>query len=345
MTATVLVTGGAGYIGSHTTRQLAEAGFKVVVVDNLYSGHRWAVDPRAWFHELDAGDTGSVDELLRCHAPVAAVVHFAGHIVVPESISDPVKYYRNNPIASTNLIQACRDHRVRHFLFSSSAAVYGQPEQTPITEDAAAQPINPYGRSKLITEWTLEDVARSAGINGDDEPFRYMALRYFNVAGAALDAALGQATPEATHLIKVACEAACGKRGGMQIFGTDYPTADGTCIRDYIHVEDLAAAHVLALRYLLEGGDSAVVNCGYGHGFSVREVVQTVQRISGVAFAVEDAGRRPGDPARLVADNNRIKRLLNWSPRYDDLDLICRTAFDWERNLAERLARTSVPRH
>lgn len=339
MTATVLVTGGAGYIGSHTTRQLVRAGFDVLVVDNLYSGHAWAVDPAARFHEMDAGDGEAIGALLRANAPVEAVIHFAGHIVVPESVSNPIKYYRNNPIASTNLIEACRANGVQRFLFSSSAAVYGQPETVPITEQAATVPINPYGRSKLMTEWTLEDVARSTRVNSAAEPFEYIALRYFNVAGAALDAALGQATPEATHLIKVACEAACGKRGGVQIFGTDYPTPDGTCIRDYIHVEDLAAAHVLGLQYLLDGGESTVVNCGYGHGFSVREVVDTVQRVSGAAFPVEEAPRRAGDPARLVADNARIRHTLGWAPQHDDLALICRTAFDWESRLAARPAR------
>jgi len=336
MTAKVLVTGGAGYIGSHTTRQLVQAGYDVLVVDNLYSGHRWAVDPAARFFELNAGDGEAVGELLRAHAPVAAVIHFAGHIVVPESVSNPIKYYRNNPIASTNLIEACRANGVQRFLFSSSAAVYGQPGHTPIPEQTATEPINPYGRSKLVTEWTLADVAESCRVNHDDDPFSYLALRYFNVAGAALDAALGQATPEATHLIKVACEAACGKRRGVQIFGTDYTTPDGTCIRDYIHVEDLAAAHVLGVKYLIEGGDSAVVNCGYGHGFSVREVVNMVKRVSGVDFPVDETGRRAGDPAQLVADNTRIRHTLGWAPRHDDLELICRTAFDWETALAAR---------
>lgn len=340
MTTTVLVTGGAGYIGSHTTRQLVQAGLDVLVVDNLYSGHKWAVDPGATFYELDAGDMHSVGEVLRAHSPVSAVIHFAGHIVVPESVSDPIKYYRNNSIASTNLVQCCRENGVQRFLFSSTAAVYGQPETVPIPEQAATEPINPYGRSKLVTEWTLADVAHSSEINKREDAFRYLALRYFNVAGASLDAVLGQATPEATHLIKVACEAACGKRSGIQVYGTDYPTPDGTCIRDYIHVEDLAAAHVRGVKYLLDGGVSTVVNCGYGHGFSVREVVQAVQRVSGVKFRVEETGRRPGDPAQLVADNTRIRKQLGWSPRHDDLDLICRTAFDWEQKLAARISRT-----
>ncbi|MGA8262667.1 MAG: UDP-glucose 4-epimerase GalE [Arenicellales bacterium] len=339
MTATVLVTGGAGYIGSHTTRQLVQAGFDVLVVDNLYSGHSWAVDPRARFFEMDAGDGPGVAALLRAHAPVEAVIHFAGHIVVPESVRQPLKYYSNNAIASTSLIRACRENNVQRFLFSSSAAVYGQPRHVPITEDAPTAPINPYGRSKLITEWTLADVAHASGINRAEDPFHYLALRYFNVAGASLDAVLGQATPEATHLIKVACEAACGKRRGVEIFGTDYPTPDGTCVRDYIHVEDLAAAHVLGLRYLLDGGESAVLNCGYGRGFSVREVIDTVREVSRTAFPVVEAARRPGDPAVLVADSTRIREQLGWSPLYDDLELICRTACEWERGLAARVSR------
>lgn len=339
MTATVLVTGGAGYIGSHTTRQLVQAGFDVLVVDTLYSGHSWAVDPRARFFELDAGDRDTMTGLLRAHAPVEAVVHFAGHIVVPESVSNPLKYYRNNSIGSANLIQACRQNGVRHFLFSSSAAVYGEPSAGPVTEQAPTTPITPYGRSKLITEWTLADVARASEINRGEDEFRYLALRYFNVAGAALDGALGQATPKATHLIKVACEAACGKRRGVEIYGTDYPTHDGTCIRDYIHVEDLAAAHVLGVKFLLEGGASGIFNCGYGRGFSVRAVVDMVRRVSGVSFPAVETDRRPGDPSELVADSTLIRRQLGWSPLYDDLELICRTALEWEQKLQGRVSQ------
>lgn len=329
MTTTVLVTGGAGYIGSHTTRQLIKAGFNVLVMDNLYSGHRWAVDPEAQFFEIDVGDSAAVDQFLR-HHPVDAVVHFAGHIVVSESVSNPMKYYRNNTVASTRLIQACRKHAVNHFLFSSSAAVYGEPEQIPIKENTVKNPINPYGRSKLFTEWTLRDVAHSSSLQfGDD--FRYLALRYFNVAGACLDTKLGQATPESTHIIKVACEAAYGKRDSVQIFGRDYPTTDGTCIRDYIHVEDLAAAHVAGLKYLLEGGKSTALNCGYGRGFSVQEVVDTVRHLSPCGFKVTDGPRRVGDPAQLVADSSSAVELLGWQPRYDDLELICKTALAWEK--------------
>ncbi len=333
MPASVLVTGGAGYIGSHTARQLVAAGHRVVVVDNFYSGHRWAVPPEAELVEGNAGDPALLAGLFR-RRRVDAVIHFAGHIVVPESVADPAKYYRNNTLASLALMQACREAGVGAFLFSSSAAVYGIPARLPAAEDAPTAPINPYGRSKLMTEHMLEDLAAASG-----GAFRYVALRYFNVAGAALDGRLGQATPEATHLIKVACEAACGRRPGVQVFGTDYDTPDGTCIRDYIHVEDLAAAHLAALDALLDGMDSAVFNCGYGRGYSVREVLDTLRRVSGVDFPVAETGRRPGDPPALVADNRRILAGLPWRPRHDDLELICRTAYAWEREgLARRRA-------
>lgn len=341
MTHTVLVTGGAGYIGSHTVRQLIAAGFSVIVVDTLYSGHRWAVHDQAKFVEHDAGDIEFMTPLLTDHQ-VSAVIHFAGHIVVPESVIDPLKYYRNNCSASQHLIQACRETGVGSFIFSSSAAVYGIPNSIPISEDAETAPINPYGATKLVTEWVLRDVAQSVPFQAEpNQPFNYVALRYFNVAGAALDGSLGQATPAATHLIKVACEAALGKRDEMQIFGTDYPTVDGTCIRDYIHVEDLARAHVIALQYLLDGGDSQVLNCGYGRGFSVREVVQTVSAMSGAEFKVVETDRRLGDPAELVADNKRIREVLGWTPEHDDLKLICRTAFEWEKILAKKQSAES----
>ncbi len=337
MTAAVLVTGGAGYIGSHTTRQLVQAGFRVVVADNLYSGFRWAVDPAAEFVECDVGDSVVMSDLIRAQR-VTAVVHFAGHIVVPESVQDPLKYYRNNCLTSQQLLQSCREQGVNRFVFSSSAAVYGQPPLRQLIDEATPpQPISPYGRTKLVTEWLLQDLAAS----GAGEPFHYLALRYFNVAGAALDTTLGQATPAATHLIKVACEAACGKRPQLEVFGNDYPTGDGTCVRDYIHVEDLAHAHVLAVRHLLDGGDSDIMNCGYGHGFSVRQVAEAVRRVSGVEFSIVDAPRRAGDPAELVADSQRLRNRLGWSPRHDDLELICRTAWQWERALARRLAQTA----
>ena len=323
---TVLVTGGAGYIGAHTTHQLLAAGHRVTVVDTLYSGHRWAVPAEADFHQIDAGDRVAMTDLMQSHQ-FDAVIHFAGHIVVPESVTDPGKYYQNNVTGSLNLIECCQQAGIGLFVFSSSAAVYGNPEKVPVDEDAATRPINPYGRTKLITEWTLDDFARRSGPN---RVLRYVALRYFNVAGARLDGTLGQATPEATHLIKVACEAACGKRDSVSIFGTDYDTPDGTCIRDYIHVEDLANTHLCALTHLAEGGGSQVLNCGYGRGFSVREVLETVQKVSGREIRIVESDRRAGDPAELVADNRLIGQTLGWTPQYDDLGLICRTAYQWE---------------
>ena len=326
-TLSVLVTGGAGYIGSHTTRQLVAAGHQVTVVDNLYSGHRWAVSAEADFHECDAGDREAMRTLMQSRQ-FDAVIHFAGHIVVPESVSDPGMYYQNNVLGSLNLIECCAETGVGLFVFSSSAAVYGNPAEVPVRENAPADPINPYGRTKLITEWTLKDFAERTGSNS---PLRYVALRYFNVAGASLDGTLGQATPEATHLIKVACEAACGQRDSVSIFGTDYDTEDGTCIRDYIHVEDLAAAHLGALDYLATGGASVALNCGYGHGYSVREVLEMVRKVSGNDFSIRETGRREGDPACLISDNRSIRKLLGWEPQHNDLELICSTAFQWER--------------
>jgi UDP-glucose 4-epimerase len=327
----VLVTGGAGYIGSHTVRRLISEGHRVVVLDDFSTGHRWAIAPEAVVVAGDAGDQALVEMLIEQHA-VGAVVHFAGSIVVPESVSDPLKYYRNNAAASRNLIEACVRKGVAKFVFSSTAAVYGIPDRQPVAESAPQRPINPYGTTKLITEWVLRDVVASQKQQSSvkDAGFRYVALRYFNVAGASLDGTLGQATPAATHLIKVACEAACGIRDKITVFGTDYPTPDGTCIRDYIHVEDLARAHLDALAYLGAGGTSDTFNCGYGRGFSVREVLQAVRKASGVKLPVEDGPRRPGDPPELVADSSRIRTVLGWKPQHDDLDVICETAFRWE---------------
>ena len=333
----VLVTGGAGYIGSHTTHQLVEAGHRVTVVDNLYSGHRWAVPADAEFVEADAGDRSKMLALMS-DASFDAVIHFAGHIVVPESVENPDKYYRNNVLGSLNLIDSATACGIGMFIFSSSAAVYGNPAHIPVSETAPLSPINPYGRTKLITEWTLQDMAQR---DLQPNPLRYVALRYFNVAGAHLDGRLGQATPEATHLIKVACETACGKRGLVSIFGTDYDTPDGTCIRDYIHVQDLAAAHLKALDYLATGGESRVLNCGYGHGYSVREVLDTVRLVNGADFPMSEASRRAGDPAQLVADNRAIRETLGWAPRYDNLEIICETALRWERNGNRPLFKTS----
>jgi UDP-glucose 4-epimerase len=327
-TGAILVTGGAGYIGSHTVRQLLAAGYRVVVLDDLSTGHRWAVAPQAALVVGNAGDAALAGALIEEHS-VRAVVHFAGSIVVPESVIDPMKYYGNNTAASRNLIEICVARGVERFVFSSSAAVYGIPEKLPVPETAPTRPINPYGRSKLVTEWMLEDVAASPAARG----FRHVILRYFNVAGASLDGSLGQATKAATHLIKVACEAACGIREKVTVFGTDYPTADGTCVRDYIHVEDLARAHVDALRYLEQGGASDAFNCGYGRGYSVREVLRMVEKVSGVKLRVEEGPRRAGDPAELVAGASRVEQMLDWEPKHDDLDVICSTAYKWEAKL------------
>jgi UDP-glucose 4-epimerase len=326
----VLVTGGAGYIGSHTARQLLDAGYELTVVDTLYSGHRWAIPEGVDFHQLDAGDADGMVQLLQ-KGQIEAVIHFAGHIVVPESVRNPAKYYQNNVIASMNLIDACRQSGVGIFVFSSSAAVYGNPDKVPVSEEMTTLPINPYGRTKLITEWNLRDVAASSVLSAG-KAFRYIALRYFNVAGARFDNRLGQATPEATHLIKVACETALGKRDSLAIFGTDYDTPDGTCIRDYIHVEDLATAHIDALQYLADGSPSEILNCGYGRGYSVREVLAAVRSVSGVNFPITEVARRPGDSPQLIADNQRICQVLGWLPQHDDLKAICRTAWEWEQH-------------
>jgi UDP-glucose 4-epimerase len=322
---TVLVTGGAGYIGSHMVHALLDRGEQVVVLDNLSTGIRGLVAKGAEFVQGDVADAALLRRLLGA-SKVDAVIHFAGSIVVPESVEKPLAYYANNTAASRTLISACVDAGVKRFVFSSTAAVYGIPEHNPVAELSATQPINPYGRSKLMTEWMLEDTARA-------HPFSYIALRYFNVAGADPEGRTGQSTPKATHLIKRACQAALGRVPQLEIFGTDFPTRDGTGIRDYIHVSDLADAHALALGYLADGGTSHVLNCGYGRGFSVREVIDTVSRVAGLPLAVREAPRRAGDPPELVADSSRLKTLLNWRPKYDDLEEIVRTAFAWEKRL------------
>ena len=324
MPGRILVTGGAGYIGSHTVLQLVEAGNSVVVVDNLYSGHEWAVARQATFYQGDIHDRKLIRNILKQHE-IEAVMHFAAHTVVSESVHNPSKYYHNNVLGSLNLIEACIEQGVAQFIFSSSAAVYGATGKRTVNESDRTSPINPYGTSKLITEWMLHDFAESTG--GD---FNYIALRYFNVAGANMGGKLGQATPEATHLIKVACQTACGIRPGISIFGDDYDTPDGTCIRDYIHVDDLAAAHLDAWRYLQDGGNTRILNCGYGNGFSVREVIECVKSVSNTDFEVDVLQRRPGDPPQLVADSDKIRRLLNWQPQYNDLEIICRSAYEWE---------------
>jgi UDP-glucose 4-epimerase len=320
---------------------LVEAGYELTVVDTLYSGHRWAIPEDVNFHQLDAGDMDRMVELLK-KGHIQAVIHFAGHIVVPESVRDPAKYYRNNVIGSMNLIEACQQSGVELFVFSSSAAVYGHAEVVPISEKMTTIPINPYGRTKLITEWNLRDVAIGSQ-NAAGPTFRYVALRYFNVAGASFDGTLGQATPDATHLIKVACETALGKRNSLALFGTDYDTPDGTCIRDYIHVEDLASAHLAALQYLADGGRSETLNCGYGRGYSVREVLTMVRSISGVDFSIIEDTRRTGDSPNLIADNRRILEVLEWLPQHNDLEKICQTALEWERRYQNDPRMASVP--
>jgi UDP-glucose 4-epimerase len=328
---TVLVTGGAGYIGSHAVLALLEAGAKVAVIDNLATGHRWAVADEAAFFQGDVGDAAFVDHVLQTR-DIDAIMHFAGSIVVPESVANPLKYYRNNTANSRTLIERAVAAAVPYFIFSSTAAVYGMPEVARVSEETPTRPINPYGMSKLMTEAMLADVAAAHGLG-------YAALRYFNVAGADPDARVGQATPEATHLIKVAVEAALGKRNGVKVFGTDYPTRDGTGVRDYIHVSDLVAAHVAALDYLLaHPGDNLLMNLGYGRGFSVREVLAMVEKLSGVKLAVSDAPRRAGDPAELVSDVAKLKATLSWTPRHDALETIIAHALAWERRLAARLA-------
>ncbi|MFV0279257.1 MAG: UDP-glucose 4-epimerase GalE [Rhodoblastus sp.] len=322
---TILVTGGAGYIGSHMALELIDAGEKVVVLDNLSTGFRWAVPDKARLVVGDFGDDNLVTETLARHG-IKEIIHFAAKIVVPESVGDPLGYYLNNTAKARNLIECAVNAGVKHFIFSSTAAVYGDPEQNPVTEDERLKPISPYGRSKLMVEWMLEDTARAT-------PLSYAALRYFNVAGADPKGRSGQSTPNATHLIKVAVQAALGRRKGMDVFGADYATPDGSCLRDYIHVTDLAHAHLDALRYLRAGGDSLVCNVGYQRGYSVLEVIDVVKKVSGVDFPVTIADRRPGDPAAIVASNERIRTKLGWTPQHDNLEEIVRQALDWERRL------------
>ncbi len=321
---TILVTGGAGYIGSHVVRQLGERRENVVVLDNLATGFRSAV-----LHGTlvvgDNGDRELVGRLLREHR-VETVMHFAANTIVPESVSNPLKYYGNNTCATRNLLQCCSEAGVQHFVFSSTAAVYGIPANGIAAEDSPTQPINPYGTSKLMSEWMLRDLGAATDL-------RYAILRYFNVAGSDPGGRIGQSTINGTLLTKVACEVAVGKRPHVSIFGTDYPTPDGTGVRDYIHVEDLAAAHVKALDYLRSDGASTTVNCGYGHGYSVREVIAMVDRLNGKPLKTVDEPRRAGDPPSLIAKAERVRQVLGWTPRYDDLEAIVRSQLDWERRL------------
>lgn len=323
----VLVTGGAGYIGSHVVRQLGEAGEDVIVLDNLSTGFRSAVT-HGTLIVGDTGDREAVSRVLSEHG-IGTILHFAAHTIVPESVSNPLKYYANNTCATRNLIECAVAAKIRHFIFSSTAAVYGIPPGGLAAEETPTVPINPYGTSKLMSEWMLRDASAAHG-------FSHVALRYFNVAGADPGGRIGQSTSAATLLTKVACEAAVGKRPHVSIFGTDYGTPDGTGVRDYIHVEDLATAHLDALRYLRSGGTSTVLNCGYGHGYSVREVLDAVDRINGSPISRREEPRRAGDPPILVAAAERIRAVLGWQPRYDDLDQIIGTALHWERRLLDK---------
>jgi UDP-glucose 4-epimerase len=319
-----LITGGAGYIGSHVVRQLGEAGEKILVLDNLIKGFRQAVTAG----ELVVGDVGDyalVSRLLAEHR-VDTVMHFAAHTIVPESVALPLKYYGNNTCATRSLLQACVENQVKHFVFSSSAAVYGLVQESYADEESPTNPINPYGTSKLMTEWMLRDVA---AVN----PIRYVALRYFNVAGSHPGGRIGQASPGATLLTKVACEAMVGKRPHVSVFGSDYPTPDGTGVRDYLHIEDLSAAHLDALKYLRHGGKSTTLNVGYGHGYSVREVLRMVEQVGGKPLVIRDEARRAGDPAYLVARADRVRAELGWTPRYDDLKAIVSSSLAWEHKL------------
>ncbi|HTZ68969.1 MAG TPA: UDP-glucose 4-epimerase GalE [Roseiarcus sp.] len=326
----VLVTGGAGYIGGHMALGLLDAGETVVVLDNLSTGFAWAVPEGAKLVVGDTGDQDLVARLIREHS-IDAIAHFAAKIVVPDSVRDPLGYYLNNVSNARSLIEAAVGGGVQTFIFSSTAAVYGETGAEPVEEDAPLAPISPYGRSKLMVEWMLEDTSRAYD-------FRYVALRYFNVAGADPKGRLGQSTPHATHLIKRAVQTALGLHPRIEIFGDDYPTRDGTCVRDYIQVTDLIDAHLAALAYLRAGGSSVVCNCGYGHGQTVKEVVEVVKRVSGVDFPVVVSARRAGDPASIVAKAERARSVLGWKPSKDDLDAIVRQALDWERRLHNRRA-------
>ena len=328
---TILVTGGAGYIGSHMVHELVDAGEKVVVLDNLTTGFDWAVAERAPLVIGDTGDQPLVASII-AERGVDAIIHFAASAVVPDSVAQPLAYYRNNTVNSRALIETAIKGGVKHFIFSSTAAVYGNPAHVPVKEDAPPAPMSPYGSSKLMTETMLRDAGYAHGLG-------YVILRYFNVAGADPQGRTGQSTKAATHLIKVAVETVLGLRPKLDVFGNDYPTPDGTCIRDYIHVSDLVRAHADALRYLRSGAPSLTLNCGYGPGFSVLEVIEAVKRVSAVDFKVDIAPRRAGDPAQIVAHTERARSKLGWQPRYDDLSTIVRDALNWERELMTRRAK------
>ncbi|MEK6673925.1 MAG: UDP-glucose 4-epimerase GalE [Nitrospirota bacterium] len=320
----VLVTGGAGYIGSHVVKALGESGYEVLTYDNLSYGHPDSV----LCGDLVAGDLADTQKLRQVFASFRpdAVMHFAAFIVVPESVKEPLKYYRNNFCNALNLIDACLEFKVNRFIFSSTAAVYGIPGKIPVNEEEPLEPINPYGRSKVMVENALSDISAAGDL-------RYVSLRYFNVSGADEKARIGQNRKDATHLITVAVRTALGKKPYLEIYGIDYPTPDGTCVRDYIHVDDLSDAHLVSLRYLFDNGRSEIFNCGYGHGYSVKEVVDAAKRVTGVDFRVINTGRREGDPPALVADSTKLRNTLGWKPGHDDLDYIIRTAFEWEKKL------------
>ncbi len=324
----VLVTGGAGYIGSHAALALLDAGEEVVVLDNLSFGFSFAVPERAIFVQGDVGDQALIASVIEKYK-INAVMHFAARIVVSESVVEPLDYYLANTVKTRAFLETVVKCGVKHFVFSSTAAVYGEPDIVPIPEEAAKAPINPYGRSKLMTEWMLDDVCAVSGLGA-------VVLRYFNVAGADPQLRSGQSALPATHLVKLAVRAASGKREGLSVFGTDYPTPDGSCVRDYVHVSDLAEAHVAALTYLRRGGENVKLNCGYGRGFSVLEVIECVKKISRSDFPVKIEPRRPGDPAVLVADARKIKQVLGWTPKYDDLDAMAKHALAWEHKVTER---------
>lgn len=334
----ILVTGGAGYIGSHVVKLLLEeTEHNVTIIDNLSTGHQSTLDTLESiaresahgdlrFYHTDLSDFAAIEKIFLTNT-FDAVIHFAASIVVPESVENPLKYYMNNTINSTNLIRLCNDYGVGKFIFSSTAAVYGEPTEVPVKESTPTHPINPYGMSKLMSERVIQDTALA------NPNFRYVILRYFNVAGADIENRIGQSFPNATHLIKVAAQTILGQRPKLSVFGDDYDTPDGTCIRDYIHVDDLASAHLRALEYLSNGHDSDIFNCGYGYGFSVKEVIEAVKAVSKSDLSVEISPRRAGDPALLISDNSKIKSILNWNPKYDDLETICKSALDWEQKL------------
>lgn len=336
--ATYAVTGGAGYIGSHVAKQLIDAGHNVVIIDNLSTGFKKTIDTleqyairnqvNLTFHQVDLSDSASVRGVFDTHQ-FDGILHFAAHLIVPESVEQPLKYYLNNTMNTARLVELCIEYHVPKFIFSSTAAVYGEPpaEDVPVKETSLTRPINPYGWSKLFSEQIIQDAGRA------NPSFKYVILRYFNVAGADPQGLIGQSTQNATHLIKVSAEAATGKRNTVKIFGDDYPTEDGTGVRDYIHVSDLSSAHIAALTYL-DAHSSDIFNCGYGVGYSVLQIVQTMKQVSDVDFTTEINTRRLGDPAILISDNQKIKTKMNWTPQYQNIEFICKTAFVWEQNLS-----------